>query len=126
MDDDFFRKDNSAVMSDPQDRRPLPPVIYNDSDVQTFRLTLSSYMNGDFLTAATEIRNLRARYSDIVHIQLNELIIKFYLNRCVNTVDFQNDLKDAMIKVRYCSIGVCGRLIDLLYGVQNFRARTDF
>jgi hypothetical protein len=101
MEDEFSRKDSSSSMMESQDRRPLPRVVYNDSDVQIFRRCLATYMAGDFQSAATEIRGLRNRYTDIVHIQLNELIINFFLQRCVNTDEFLADMKDAMTKVRH-------------------------
>ncbi|OWA53980.1 CCR4-NOT transcription complex subunit 10 [Hypsibius exemplaris] len=82
-----------------QDRRPQQRVVYNDQDVQTFRRCLASYMSGDYSTALAEIRTLRTgRYAEIVHLQLNELIIKFYHQRCVNADEFVADLNDAMTK----------------------------
>lgn len=51
-----------------------------------------------------EIRGLRSRYSDVVHIQLNELIASFYLQRCLNVDEFLVDLRDAMSKVRAIAV----------------------
>lgn len=98
MEDDFFRKETSAP--EVQDRRPLPRVLYNDSDVQNFRRCLAHFMSGDYQSAVSEMRVLRSRYMDVVHIHLNELLTKFYLSRCMATDEFLADMKDAMTKVR--------------------------
>ena len=97
MDEDVFR-----TSMDSQSQKSQPRIVYNDLDVQIFRRSLASYMSNDYQTAVGEVRSLRSRYSDVVHIQLNELIASFYLQRCLNVDEFLVDLRDAMLKVMKC------------------------
>ncbi|XP_055347078.1 CCR4-NOT transcription complex subunit 10-like [Paramacrobiotus metropolitanus] len=98
MDDSFLRSEMQARMES-QDRRIQPRIVFNDNDVTSFRRILSYYMAGDYSSAMLEMNGLKSRgYTDVVHINLNDLVLKFYASRCIEAEVLITDLREAMMK----------------------------